>query len=1105
MKNKILLILFVLSFGWVTQQMNAQTSITLTNSNTFDRIDELVEVRLSEDVYKSLSKMVLVDNEDNAIPYQVLPYENKIVFQATVLGSSTKEYTLKEGTPITAETKTYAAIKSPTSRADIAWENDRTAYRMYSRKLLTSDANTSNGVDLWVKKVPQPIIDKMYTYADYHSEKLEGVDAYNVNGKTLGAGGVVAYVNNKLWLHDPYDECEIITNGPLRSEFVLTYKKVLIDGDYYTKTLRVTTNANGLINKAVVKFEGKIKPMKMAVGIFLHTGTQGNQYAEGNIIAYAENKSEGTVTSTGARFYNGVYMPGEVSKEVVDNQRIIYVDYVVGSELTYYFGGGWNIFPQEEYFEDADWFDAMVKFADCVKNPMLGDKNALPDKKTVINEAVRVNNYWIGGHLSELGDNKWARSVYNMGNIDFYKVYPDPLYLERATQWAQSHSWGINGGSSTRDADNHTAGQTYIDLYLMDEEGKRDANKIKGIKAALDYRITNNKTSDDWWWIDAMLMAMPAYTRLGVVYNDTKYFDKMYALFANIRDKIVVNTPHTSMWPQNYRTKYGAGPILTKHSEFDENIQYEGLYSVEDHLWWRDWGFQPNVPPKRDPNAEGGAWAADAPKLSPNGKKIYWSRGNGWVLAAMVRVLDLLPETDTHRDEYIAVFKQMSAVLKDCQREDGFWNMNLGDPDHFPGQETSGTALFTYGMAWGINNGLLDEETYYPVVAKGWNALCRYAVTTGGKLTKTQNVGEGPIDPNRLASNVDFGVGAFLLAASEVVKLAEGEMPQAPEPAAISFKSITATTTTVLVEFDQDLDAASAKIASNYMISDGVVVTKAELSKSNSVLLTLKNTLPYGRYTLIVNDIKNASGATIPENTSKMFILPVPMSDVQKEIKITAIGYQTGNPPGNVMDKNLATRWSQQGRTGQWIKFDMGEEVMINAIDIAFYLGHQRVAYFDLDASSDDKTFTPILSELTSSGETQNMERYSFEPVKARYIRIICNSNSAGGEHWNSITEARVQYEKIVVGIEDVNVDQRNIVIYPNPVTNGQLVVDFNDNINEKVCVNIYDTAGNKVFDQKMDAVAGKIEIDNIQLQKGSYVISIKYGKETISRTFLVK
>src|SRR5690606_9353493 len=121
----------------------------------------------------------------------------------------------------------------------------------------------------------------------------------------------------------------------------------------------------------------------------------------------------------------------------------------------------------------------------------------------------------------------------------------------------------------------------------------------------------------------------------------------------------------------------------------------EGLFNPEDNLWWRDKDFDP-------------------PYKEPNGEDCYWSRGNGWVIAALVRVLDIIPENAQHRDQYINDFKAMAEALVKVQREDGFWNVSLHDPTHFGGKETSGTALFVYAMAWGVNNGMLGENTYRP-------------------------------------------------------------------------------------------------------------------------------------------------------------------------------------------------------------------------------------------------------------------------------------------------------------------------------------------------------------------------------------------------------
>lgn len=1068
-----------------------EVNFSLTNTTGINRINETVEVDVPNNV--PFATIALFDADENNLPYQVLPSGNKIVFQATINAGQTVNYTLKEGTPATTTTKTYAAIMQPSSRADIAWENDRTAYRMYSRKLLTSQPATANGVDLWVKKKSEPVIEKMYTYADYHSEKEEGVDAYSVNGKTLGAGGIGAYANNTLYLHDPYDECEIVCNGPLRSEFVLTYKNVIIDGDSYTKTIRVTTDANGLLSKAVVRLDGKMKTMKLASGILLHTGTNGVQFKESNLIGYAENFSEGTVTSPNARFYIGVYMPGQTSTQVIDNQLVIMSDYAVGSEFTYYYGGGWNIFPQGEYNVDNDWFEALKKFKQIKQNLLTDDSSKLPSKAEIISTAVTVNNNWIAGH-SDTGNNLWARATYNAGNIDFYKVYPDNKYLKYAKQWAEKHNWAISGGPSTKDADNHTAGQTYIDLYMLD--GKTDDNMIKATKAALDYRINNNPTSDDWWWIDAMFMAMPTLVRLGHVYNDTKYYDKMYALFANIRDKLIVNSSHTSMWPQEYRDLYGTGPILTGFEDYD------GLYSTTDHLWWRDWGFQPNVPGKKDPN---NSWQTDVPTLSPDGKNIYWARGNGWVIAAMARTLQFLPENDAHRSEYIQMLQDMASTLKMCQREDGFWNMNLADPNHYPAPETSGTALFAYGLAWGINNGYLDKDTYYPVVAKAWNGLCKIAIQPSGNVMYTQNVGEGPIDPSRLTtSSVDFGVGAILMAASEVVKLADGEMPVVPE-APLSVSSVIAeNTTTIKVTFDKEIDQATALNKNNYVITNGPAVSSVAANGETGVILTLSQALEYGRHRMNVSNVLGEDGTSLENATNILFVCTVPMDIYDASITVSASAFQTNpyNPPANAIDNDLDTRWAASG-IGQWIKFDIGREVEVWAVDIAYYLGDQRIAYFDIELSSDDQSFTKVLTGGESSGMTNEMERYTFTSANARYVRLICNSNSAGGENWNSITEVRIRF-KSTDGVNGQTKDNE-ILLYPNPVTEGFITIDLNKEYTGAVSVGIYDMNGKRCYSESVFPVNGKITINNLSLPVGNYILSLENEIVSSAKNFIVK
>jgi unsaturated rhamnogalacturonyl hydrolase len=319
----------------------------------------------------------------------------------------------------------------------------------------------------------------------------------------------------------------------------------------------------------------------------------------------------------------------------------------------------------------------------------------------------------------ERPSNIWTRGVYYEGLMALYKIKPDPEYLNYAVSWGEFHKWSMRDGVNTRNGDNQCCGQTYIDLYLLD---KSKPERIRDIKTCIDNMLATDKI-DDWNWIDALQMAMPVFARLGSIYNENMYYQKMHEMYLYTKRLHGVN----------------------------------GLYSTPDHLWWRDKDFDP-------------------PYVEPNGKNCYWSRGNGWVLAALARTMDFLPENNGYRAEYTTVFKEMVDALILCQRDDGFWNVSLLDPSDFGGKELTGTALFVYGIAWGINNGILDKGKYTPVVQKAWKALVDDCVHPNGFLGYVQGTGKEPKDSQPVGyDNVpnfeDFGLGCFLLAGSEMFKI----------------------------------------------------------------------------------------------------------------------------------------------------------------------------------------------------------------------------------------------------------------------------------------------------------------------------------------------
>jgi rhamnogalacturonyl hydrolase YesR len=182
---------------------------------------------------------------------------------------------------------------------------------------------------------------------------------------------------------------------------------------------------------------------------------------------------------------------------------------------------------------------------------------------------------------------------------------------------------------------------------------------------------------------------------------------------------------------------------------------YDLLYNKDEHLFARDLNYIIRN------NAKD--------RLEANGKRIFWSRGNGWVMGGLVRILKELPSNYPKRPFYESLFKEMAARIISLQQNDGFWRSSLLDPDSYPGGEVSGTGLFCYALAWGVNNELLDK-TYKLAVEKAWKALCG-CVDKEGKVGWVQPIGADPQQNFGKDSWEVYGTGAFLLAGSEIVKL----------------------------------------------------------------------------------------------------------------------------------------------------------------------------------------------------------------------------------------------------------------------------------------------------------------------------------------------
>ena len=258
-------------------------------------------------------------------------------------------------------------------------------------------------------------------------------------------------------------------------------------------------------------------------------------------------------------------------------------------------------------------------------------------------------------------------------------------------------------------ADDHAVGQTYLEVY----SSYKDPAMITPTRDRMDavMKLADDPEKPLWWWCDALFMAPPVLAKLSKETGDRKYLDFM----------------DHEWW-----------------------ITSKLLYSPKDHLYFRDSSY--------------------LDKHQANGASIHWSRGNGWVFAGLARVLEVMPANYPSRPKYVAQFKEMALELASIQGSDGLWRPGLLDSGAYPLPENSGSAFYAYGFAWGINFGILDRNQYLPVVRKAWKGLLSH-IYEDGRLGCIQPIGGSP-DTFMPTSSYVFGTGAYLLAGSEIYRLA---------------------------------------------------------------------------------------------------------------------------------------------------------------------------------------------------------------------------------------------------------------------------------------------------------------------------------------------
>jgi rhamnogalacturonyl hydrolase YesR len=346
---------------------------------------------------------------------------------------------------------------------------------------------------------------------------------------------------------------------------------------------------------------------------------------------------------------------------------------------------------------------------------------ATPD--SVIAVMVRAADWQLAHPSPKWKSTDWHNAAFYAGIMALSEVTAPAKYQDAMVRIGQANHWQL--GVRPYQADDTAVGQTYADLARL----THDLTKVAPMRERFDFVLTHPKDDnlnfdprlhpdrlDRWSWCDALFMAPPAWAKLSQATGDPRY----------------ANFAVRQWW-----------------------ITSQYLYDRQEHLYFRDSTY--------------------FDLREKNGQKVYWARGNGWVMAGIVRMLQALPGDHPDRTRFLQQFREMAFRVAELQQADGFWRSSLLDPASYPMQESSGTGFFCSALAWGVNEHVLDRKRFGPVVEKAWAAL-ETCVTPDGRLTHVQPVGSTPVtfDPN---STEPYGVGAFLLAGREMVRF---ESPSSP-------------------------------------------------------------------------------------------------------------------------------------------------------------------------------------------------------------------------------------------------------------------------------------------------------------------------------------
>lgn len=356
----------------------------------------------------------------------------------------------------------------------------------------------------------------------------------------------------------------------------------------------------------------------------------------------------------------------------------------------------------------------------CLLNTLTASAQPL-NKKEIEKSMVRAMEWQEAHPIYALAPTDWTNGAYYIGVTKAHQATKNPIFLAALKTMGYRNEW--KPLYRTYHADDVAISYS----YLYADSTRKNLVDLEPTKEFLEIHLYepnpwkdgtdgNKEKKIQWWWCDALFMAPPVITLYAKQTDEQKYLDAMHQYYLET---------------------------------------YNLLYDKEEHLFARDTRFQ---------------WGVNKEDLKEeNGKKIFWARGNGWVLGGLALIVTDLPKDYKHRDFYVNLYKEMAERIKSLQQPDGLWRTSLLSPESFDHGEVSASGFYTFALAWGVNNGILNKAEYTPVVKKAWTALAECQQDTG-MVGWVQDIGASP-EPATKDSWQNYGTGAFLLAGSEILKL----------------------------------------------------------------------------------------------------------------------------------------------------------------------------------------------------------------------------------------------------------------------------------------------------------------------------------------------